>query len=250
MEMEEFEFPIDTCILLGSRANIDRYRKAHDAQVNRLSIYRRATAALGVATLALSITTAAAFLTAEKALSQAEAPAYQGTIVQPAPQISTLPEIIQTSAAEAPTLLLKAVPLEEDIQRSIFNACGKDVELFCAVMAIANRESRFDPNAVGDSGRSIGMMQINTNAHVDRIESLGVSDLTDIGQNVSVAIDYLSELMSIFDIGMDDHLLYMAYNMGPSAAKRAFESGTTSTEYSREVMEHYQNYMSQAGGCT
>jgi len=112
-------------------------------------------------------------------------------------------------------------------------------------MAIAEVESGFDTDLLGDGGDSIGMMQINTRWHTGRMEALGVTDLTDPVQCATVAIDYLLELEDIMGAGPDDHALYLAYNMGPSGARRAIRAGTAATEYSAAVMEAYRNYMTE-----
>ena len=141
------------------------------------------------------------------------------------------------SRIDAPLL---DVPLEAETQWAIFEQCGQDAELFCAVMAIATVESGFDPQMVGDGGDSIGMMQINTRWHTGRMEALGVTGLTDPVQCAMVAIDYLLELEGILKAGPEDHRLYIGYNCGPSRAKR-----TGSTAYSEMVMEIYQEYIGE-----
>ena len=141
------------------------------------------------------------------------------------------------SRIDAPLL---DVPLEAETQWAIFEQCGQDAELFCAVMAIATVESGFDPQMVGDGGDSIGMMQINTRWHTGRMEALGVTDLTDPEQCAAVAIDYLLELEGILEAGPGDHRLYVGYNCGPSRAKR-----TSSTAYSETVMACYQDYIGE-----
>ncbi len=137
------------------------------------------------------------------------------------------------------------VPLESETQWAIFEQCGQDTDLFCAVMAIATVESGFDPQMVGDGGDSIGMMQINTCWHTGRMEALGVTDLTDPVQCATVAIDYLLELEGILEAGPGDHRLYVGYNAGPSRAKR-----TSSTAYSREIMAVYQRYIAEMEALT
>ena len=138
---------------------------------------------------------------------------------------------------------LLEVPLAAETQWAIFEQCGQDADLFCSVMAIAEVESDFDANLLGDGGDSIGMMQINTRWHTGRMEALGVTDLTDPVQCATVAIDYLLELEGILEAGPGDQGLYVGYNAGPSKAKR-----TSSTAYSREVMAVYQEYIEEMEG--
>lgn len=149
-----------------------------------------------------------------------------------------------------PTLLADTVPLDEATQRMVYEMCGEKNALFCMVMAIANRESRFTLDAVGDGGNSIGMMQINTYWQRDRIADLGVTDLADIEQNMAVALNYIDWLAT--RIEPDDpestygtHSLFMAYNMGLTGAMDAWERGVLQTGYSVSCCEYFQMYMTK-----
>lgn len=137
------------------------------------------------------------------------------------------------------------IPLEAETQWAIFEACEYDPGLFSLVMAIAEHESEFQPDLQGDNGQSIGMMQINTKWHTGRMEALGVTDLTDPVQCAAVAIDYLQELESRYGFEPESEALLMAYNMGPSGARKALNEGRTSTDYSREIMTVYQGYLEE-----
>ena len=141
-----------------------------------------------------------------------------------------------------------AVDLDAETQWAIYEACGYDPGLFSLVMAIAEHESEFQPDLQGDNGQSIGMMQINTKWHTGRMEALGVTDLTDPVQCAAVAIDYLQELESRYGFEPESEALLMAYNMGPSGARKALNEGRTSTDYSREIMTVYQGYLAELEG--
>ena len=140
------------------------------------------------------------------------------------------------------------IPLDAEAQWAIYDACECDAFLFCFIMAIAEHESKFDPQTAGDGGNSLGIMQINTRWHTDRMEVLGVTDLTDPVQCAAVAIDYLQELEILYGFEPESNAILMAYNMGPSAAKAAIKNGTHSTEYSQEVMSVYQGYLAELEG--
>lgn len=142
---------------------------------------------------------------------------------------------------------LVSADLPAETQWTIFEQCGQDVEFFCTVMAIAATESDFDSQTIGDGGDSIGMMQINTRWHTERMEALGVEDLTDPVQCAVVAIDYLLELEDIMDAGPGEHSLYMSYNAGPDSAKRKIQTGTSSTAYSETAMSFYWEYIAEMG---
>ena len=137
------------------------------------------------------------------------------------------------------------VALDAETQWAIYEACGYDPGLFSLVMAIAEHESEFKPDLQGDNGQSLGMMQINTRWHTDRMDALGVTDLTDPVQCAAVAIDYLQELESRYGFEAESEALLMAYNMGPSGARKALNEGRTSTDYSREIMTVYQGYLEE-----
>lgn len=159
--------------------------------------------------------------------------------VPPAPTATPEP----TPEVTATVKLLESVPLDAETQAAILELCGGDRDTFCAIMAIAWVESRFDTDAVGDNGVSIGMMQVNTRWHTGRMEALGVTDLTDPVQCAAVALDYLRELSEGYGFGwITDHDLYMAYNMGPGNARIAIDSGAASSDYSRAALTAYRDY--------
>lgn len=140
------------------------------------------------------------------------------------------------------------IPLDAETQWAIYRNCGYDPGLFSIVMAIAEHESEFRLDLQGDNGQSLGMMQINTRWHTGRMEALGVTDLTDPVQCAAVAIDYLQELESRYSFEPESEALLMAYNMGPSGARKALNEGRTSTDYSREIMTVYQGYLEELEG--
>ena len=140
------------------------------------------------------------------------------------------------------------VALDAETQWAIFAACKYDPGLFSLVMAIAEHESEFQQDLQGDNGQSLGMMQINTRWHTGRMEALGVTDLTDPVQCAAVAIDYLQELENRYGFEAESEALLMAYNMGPSGARKALNEGRTSTDYSREIMTVYQGYLAELEG--
>lgn len=150
----------------------------------------------------------------------------------------------QTAVEEIP-LILESVPLDRKTQWRIYELCGQDNSLYAAVMAIAAQKSQFDPNAIGDEGRCIGMMQINYSAHRDRIKRLGITDLLDPVQNTAVAIDYIKDLLREFGVSEDSHILHVAYDRGPAGARELFNSGIYSTIYSWDVTALYQKYLTE-----
>lgn len=184
----------------------------------------------------------------------ADAPAL--TIIQtppaPPPTADPLPmdnarELWSVERDKQDTPLLSA-DLDATTQWAIYDVCDRDDQLFCTVMAIAWKESLYQTDIIGDGGDSIGMMQINTRWNTDRMERLSVTDLTDPVQSAMVAVDLLRELAETFDSGISDTTTLMAYNMGPTGAKRAMDAGTYKTTYTQEVIAMLQTYLQEMEG--
>lgn len=149
-------------------------------------------------------------------------------------------------------LLGWTIPLDTATQADIWDMCHQDRNLFCTVMAIAKVESKFDVCATGDSGRSIGLMQINTYWQRDRIEALGVTDLTDYRQNMSVALDYIAWIAEQIcpeapENVYGTHALFMAYNQGYLGATLCWEKGICNTDYSVECCDYFHMYTELLG---
>ena len=184
----------------------------------------------------------------------ADAPAL--TVIQTAtalpPKADPLPmdnarELWSVERDRQDTPLLSA-DLDATMQWAIYDVCDRDNQLFCTVMAIAWKESLYQTDTIGDGGNSIGMMQINTRWKTDRMERLGVTDLTDPVQSAMVAVDLLRELAGTFDSGISDTPTLMAYNMGPTGARRAIDAGTYETTYTQEVTAMFQTYLQEMEG--
>lgn len=130
-----------------------------------------------------------------------------------------------------------AVPLDHDLQAHIIRTSqqyGVDPAL---VMAVIEKESTFNPEAVGDSGNSEGLMQIQRRWHQERMDRLGADDLLNPYQNTSVGIDYLAELLGRWG---DTHKALMAYNMGESKAISLWSTGIATSQYSCAVVSNME----------
>lgn len=125
------------------------------------------------------------------------------------------------------------VPLDEDLQTYIFEL-SEDIGIDPAiVIAIIEKESNYDASAVGDHGRSLGLMQIQLRWHTARMAELGCDDLLDASQNVCVGIDILEDLL---EEGESIEWVLMAYNGGQVYADRLASEGRVS-EYAVKVIE-------------
>ena len=125
------------------------------------------------------------------------------------------------------------VPLSEELQDHIFAECKKHNIAPAIIVSMIAQESSFDASVIGDDGESTGLLQIQSKWHEERMERLGVTDLLDPFQNVTVAVDYLAELK---DVNSDLYWVLMAYNGGFRYANRNMKAGTYSA-YAVEITE-------------
>jgi soluble lytic murein transglycosylase-like protein len=87
---------------------------------------------------------------------------------------------------------------------------GVDSDL---VLALANAESGYRPDAVSSAG-AVGVMQLMP----DTARALGVSDSFDARQNIDGGVRYLKEMLRVF--GGDTAKALAAYNAGPEAVRK------------------------------
>ena len=97
------------------------------------------------------------------------------------------------------------------------------------VESIIEAESSWNPKA--QNGDCIGLMQVSESWHQDRMERLGVTDLTEPYDNILVGVDYLSELFERYE---DVGAVLMKWN-GDSRLTEYIETGELS-EYAEKVL--------------
>ena len=125
------------------------------------------------------------------------------------------------------------IPLDDELQDYIIETSEERGVDPAIIIAIIKRESQFDIDIIGDRGKAFGLMQIHPRWHSDRMEKLGVTDLLDPYQNVTVGIDIMAELL---DDGKSVEWALMAYNGGYANANRHIEAGTLSG-YATDVLK-------------
>lgn len=127
------------------------------------------------------------------------------------------------------------VPIDVDLLDHIQGLCADyeiPVELVLAVIEV---ESNYKADAVSKAGAK-GLMQVIPEQHEDRMIKLNCPDLFDPYQNVTVGMNYLSELIDRYDGNF--HKALTAYHHGPKGANdKFFGQGTYQTEYSLKVLE-------------
>lgn len=87
------------------------------------------------------------------------------------------------------------------------------------IKALIEEESGWISSAEGDNGESFGLMQIQERWHKDRMKRLGVTNLYDSEQNITVGCDILSELLNKYGNYRD---ALSAYNSGNIKDGRAY----------------------------
>ena len=147
---------------------------------------------------------------------------------------SAAPVIISETVTPEITAMY-GVPLEADLQAAIIDICDEYKVDSAIVFAMMDVESDYDIYALGDSGDAYGIMQVQRRYHYDRMARLGCWDLYDPVQCVTVAADYLTELLDKYEGDMS--MALTAYNRGSYGAQRdLFSKGVYESDYSREVL--------------
>lgn len=154
---------------------------------------------------------------------------------------STTTTTEQTTIATTATIALEPepigyfnVPLSEDLQNHIFELCDSYNVNPAMVVAMIERESSYRASAIGDNGRSYGLMQIQPRWNQERMDKLNCQDLLDPYQNIAVGIDLIAELQ---ETGKSTEWVLMAYNGGQYYANNKVAQGVVS-EYARTVMSN------------
>ena len=146
---------------------------------------------------------------------------------------------LKAQAKETDAIDVEAVVYEAPISIDLFN----HIQGLCAdydipveiILAMIEVKSSYKPDAVSKVG-AVGLMQVIPEYHEDRMNRLNCTDLFDPYQNVTVGMDFLSELIDEYDGNF--HKALTAYNYGQKGAKdKFFGQGTYQTEYSLKVLE-------------
>lgn len=147
----------------------------------------------------------------------------QTAATQPVTEATEPPE---TTVATEPEVILYDVPLSNGLQLYIIGLCEEKHIDPAIILAMCFRESSYNPEAIGDNGASIGLMQIQPKWNYELMEELECLDLLDPYQNVTVGIHILAERLKWYDGDIAKALT--AYNRG-------FYEGTV-TQYALNVL--------------
>lgn len=174
----------------------------------------------------------------------------------PAETVKTVATDRQTAPAPTATVLTTVQPeplpvrddivsdgtlLTYDLQLIMQAYCEQYKVPYALALAVADRESRFNPDAVSGTN-DFGLMQINKINH-GWLNEKGIDPLSYEG-NIEAGVLMLSQAIEKYG---DYELALMAYNCGDAGAKSLWDEGTYSTKYSRAVMELYQKWAAVLG---
>lgn len=115
------------------------------------------------------------------------------------------------------------------------------------VLAVAEHESKFNPDAVGSFGE-IGLMQIRPTtgewiAPKLGLQWQGAQSLRDMRTNIRLGVGYMAFLRSRLRSHAAHYLT--AYNMGAANLRRALAGNVQPREYSSKVMREYLGLYTQ-----
>lgn len=126
------------------------------------------------------------------------------------------------------------IPLTYDEQDLLKKACEEFKIPYALALGLIEKETEFR-NIIGDGGASTGYMQVQQKWHQNRMDRLGVTDLSEPYGNFRVGLDYLSELYGKYN---DWNLALTVYNRGHYPG--------FITDYAKDVMKNYSRWQELA----
>lgn len=148
--------------------------------------------------------------------------------------------VISASAADTePETKYFDIPLSTEIQDYTYSLCD-EYEVPCElVYGMIEVESSFRANVISETN-DYGLMQINKCNHEWLAEKLGITDILDPKQNILAGVYMISSHLESTE--GDIPLALMQYNWGETGAKRLWDQGIYSTEYTDKVVTAYEKY--------
>lgn len=140
--------------------------------------------------------------------------------------------------AETAEVFLYDIPLSDYLQRYIYEICADEGVPMTLVLAMIEHESGFNPEAVSSTD-DCGLMQINSVNHNWLEEKYRTADMLNPYQNVFCGISIIGGYIEKYE---DYGKALMAYNMGDYGARKAWDSGITSTKYSESILALMDKY--------
>lgn len=143
---------------------------------------------------------------------------------------ATVMTVLVTFEASAVTAMASGIEVPEEI-RGISEELGAQYNI-CPelIQAVCFKESGFRTDV--ENGGCTGLMQVSEKWHRERMERLGVTDLKDARENMTVGTDYLSELFGRYE---DAGAALMEYN-GDSRISKLVDGTGGLSDYADEVL--------------
>lgn len=137
-------------------------------------------------------------------------------------------------ACSNPELPQQEIANDTYISQEIQETCIKYAEEYdiCPELIMAMVETESSGDQYAKNGNCLGLMQISTKWHKDRMEKYAVEDIYDIDDNIHLGVDYLSELIE--QNGDEISYILDLYN-GNSKAEWNLEHGVLSS-YSSKIL--------------
>lgn len=128
--------------------------------------------------------------------------------------------------------------LAYDLQEIMQDQCERYGVPYALALAIAEVETHFDPDAVSPT-HDYGLMQINQINH-EWLQGLGMDPLTHAG-NIEAGVYIIGGYLERYG---DTEQALMAYNNGPTGARKLWDAGVYQTDYTRKVMTALEHWTS------
>lgn len=128
--------------------------------------------------------------------------------------------------------------LAYDLQELMQDQCEAYGVPYALALAIAEVETHFDPDAVSPT-HDYGLVQINQINH-EWLQGLGMDPLTYTG-NIEAGVYIIGGYLERYG---DTEQALMAYNNGPTGARKLWDAGVYQTDYTRKVMTALEHWTS------
>ena len=135
------------------------------------------------------------------------------------------------------------VPLSTDLQDYIREICEEKEVPMELVIAMIDVESSFTADVISRTN-DYGLMQINICNHETLTKNLDVTDFLDPYQNVKCGIYIIAGHLQKTD--GEIVLALMRYNCGATGAKKLWDKGIYSTDYTDKIMTAYNSYIEES----
>ena len=132
--------------------------------------------------------------------------------------------------AEPTGTYITGIPLSEELQSVMQDACAEYEVPYSLALAVCETESSFRTDA--KNGDCIGLMQINA-INFEWLREDGIEP-TDHDGNIVAGVKMLGQLLDKY---ADAHKALMAYNCGEAGAARLWARGQYKSKYSQKVVE-------------